>query len=140
MKLVLNRNTFTDKSTIGDLSVNGVHECYVIEDVDRDKNKDGDLADAGEAKVFGKTAIPRGTYKVVITMSNRFKRQLPLLVNVPGFTGVRIHTGNSALDTEGCLIVGNVKTKDYVKDSRAAFKKLFEKMLLTQEDIYITIK
>ena len=140
MKLVATRKIFTDKSTISELTVNGIHETYVIEDVDRDKNKDGDLQDAGEAKVNGKTAIPLGTYKIIITYSNRFKKKLPLLVGVPGFTGVRIHTGNTALDTEGCLIVGDVVSKDFLGESRTAMKRLFTKMLLTKEEITITIQ
>ena len=82
MKLEVIRDTFTDKSTIGKLSLGGRFFCYTLEDFDRDLNKDGDLLDLGEAKVHSKTAIPRGTYKVQLTMSNRFKR-LALLASKP---------------------------------------------------------
>lgn len=96
MKLQVVRETFTPKSTIGKLYIGGRFFCYTLEDVDRDKNKDGDLNDAGEQKVYGETAIPKGTYKVTLTMSNRFKVVMPLLSNVAGFEGIRIHTGNYA--------------------------------------------
>jgi len=74
MKLEVKRKIFTDKSTIGELYIDGVFECYTLEDTVRQG-----------PKVFGKTAIPTGTYKVIVNMSNRFKRLLPLLVNVPEF-------------------------------------------------------
>ena len=74
------------------------------------------------------TAIPTGTYNVVITPSNRFKRDLPLLENVPGFTGIRIHPGNTAADTEGCILVGKGHSTRSVTDSRAAFNDLFNRI------------
>lgn len=104
--------------TIGLLTVNGENECFTLEDVVRP---------AGE-KVHGKTAIPPGAYNVVITPSNRFKRDLPLLENVPNFEGVRIHPGNKAEDTEGCILVGNSKGPDAVYESRKAFDALFAKI------------
>ena len=79
MKIEVIRDTFTDKSTIGKLSLGGRFFCYTLEDKDRDANKDGDILDLGESKVNGKTCIPRGTYSVQLTMSNRFKKVLPLL-------------------------------------------------------------
>jgi len=85
MKIDLVRHVFTPRSTIGSLYVDGKFECYTLEDVVR----------LGE-KVYGETAIPEGTYEVQITFSNRFKRDLPLLLKVPGFEGVRIHPGNFA--------------------------------------------
>jgi len=85
MKIEVIRHTFTERSTIGSLYLNGKFECYTLEDVVR----------VGE-KVPGATAIPEGIYPVQITFSNRFKRDLPLLLNVPNFDGIRIHTGNYA--------------------------------------------
>ena len=79
-------------------------------------------------KIAGKTAIPYGTYNVIITPSNRFKRYLPLLENVPNFTGVRIHPGNTSEDTEGCLLVGNTKGRNFVGESKAAFAILFHQI------------
>jgi len=117
MKLLLKREEFTDASTVGELFVDGVHECFTLEDVVRTG-----------PKVHGETAIPKGTYEVIITQSPRFKRRLPLLVKVPGFEGIRIHPGNTAKDTEGCLLVGTGKTSNMVTNSRVAFNKLFAKL------------
>lgn len=141
MELLLNRDKFSSISTIGTLHVNGALQCFTLEDFDRDKNKDGDLNDSGEAKVFGKTAIPRGRYQVIISYSNRFKKNLPLLLNVPGFLGIRIHSGNTHADTEGCILVGETKSKDFVGNSRVAFADLMLKLEIAskREKIYITI-
>ena len=98
--------------------VDGATECFTLEDVVRS---------SGE-KVAGKTAIPSGTYSVTITPSNRFKRDLPLVENVPGFEGIRIHPGNTAEDTEGCILVGRTRGTTWVGESRAAFASLFEKI------------
>jgi hypothetical protein len=130
MRLELKRTTFTKESTIGELFVDGVFECYVLEDVVRG---------AGEAKVWGKTAIPTGQYQVQVTYSNTFRKRMPLLVNVPGGAirfgksliddcGVRIHSGNTAADTEGCLLVGLDKKTDFVGRSRDAFSRLFPRL------------
>jgi hypothetical protein len=140
MKLEVIRDTFTDKSTIGKLSLGGRFFCYTLEDVDRDANKDGDLLDLGEAKVHGKTAIPRGTYSVQLTMSNRFKKVLPLLVAVPGFEGIRIHPGNTDADTEGCILVGESKSKDFIGGSKITFDKLMDIITKAKDPITITIK
>lgn len=121
MYIQLVRERFTDKTTIGRMFVNGTFECYTLEDKDRY------LEDGGE-KVYGKTAIPRGTYEIELTMSNRFKKILPLLKNVPYFTGVRIHTGNFAEDTDGCILVGTTDGDDFIGHSRDAFNALYEKM------------
>lgn len=121
MKLELKRIHKTENSTIGELFVNGVFECYTLEDKER------------EVKVQNETAIPKGTYKVIINRSNRFKIDLPLLLKVPNFEGVRIHSGNSNHDTEGCILVGKTRATDFIGSSRVAFKNLFEKMKLATE-------
>ena len=102
MYLQLIRETFTDKSTEGRLFVNGTFQCYTLEDTDR-KLEDGGV------KEYGITAIPRGVYDMELTMSNRFKVILPLIKDVPGFTGVRIHKGNYAGHT---TFLKKVKIKD----------------------------
>ena len=127
MKIVVKRLHRTERSTIGELYVDGNFECYTLEDKER------------EVKIKSETAIPKGTYKVIINQSNRFKRLLPLLINVPNFEGVRIHSGNTNHDTEGCILVGTTRSKDFVGNSRKAFDKLFKKMQLTK-DITITIE
>jgi hypothetical protein len=89
--LNLTRKIFTSNSTIGELTINGKFFSHTLEDMDRDKNRNGKLE---EGKIYGETAISSGFYQVELTMSNRFKRILPLLLNVEGFEGVRIHNGN----------------------------------------------
>jgi hypothetical protein len=120
MELKLKRLHKTDKSTIGELSIDGVFECYTLEDVERD------------VKVYSKTAIPKGEYKVIINQSNRFKKLMPLLLNVPNFEGVRIHSGNKAEDTEGCILVGQTRSLDFIGNSKKAYDKLFKKMQLAK--------
>ena len=126
MVITIKRLYKTDTSVIGELLVNGVWECFTLEDVER------------PVKIKGETAIPKGTYRVIINESNRFKRQLPLLLNVPEFEGVRIHSGNSNHDTEGCILVGQTRNKNYIGQSRKAFDKLFKKMQAAK-DITLTI-
>jgi hypothetical protein len=129
MNLKLVRKTFTEQSTIGELSVNGKFECFTLEDKVR------------AVKIHGSTAIPEGIYEVVITFSDKFKKQLPLLLDVPNFEGIRIHSGNVAADTEGCILVGQTKSQDFVGGSRNAFKSLFPKLeaALKKEKIFIQV-
>jgi hypothetical protein len=116
MRIEVKRLHRTDNSTIGELTIDGKFECYTLEDKERD------------VKIKGETAIPKGTYKVIINKSNRFKKLLPLLIGVPNFEGVRIHPGNSNHDTEGCILVGMNRSVDYITKSRKAFDSLFKKM------------
>lgn len=142
MELKLERNVFTEKSTIGTLSINGVAECFILEDKDRGLNDAMPLSKINELKVYGETAIPYGRYEIDITMSARFKKQLPILLNVKGYEGIRIHTGNKAVDTHGCLLPGNVKGVGRVGDSTIAFNKLFAKLKTAKankERVFITI-
>ena len=142
MRLELKRKALLPEYTIGDLFVNGKLFCNTLEDTVRDLNKDGDLNDAGEGKVYGQTAIPYGTYEVVITYSNRFKKQLPLLENVKGFEGIRIHPGNTKEDTHGCILVGVNSKKGMVTESKKTFDKLFSLLrdaVEMKETIFITI-
>lgn len=141
MNLTLKRKTYTNKSTIGDLSINGVFFCNTLEDVSRDKNKDGDLNDVGETKVYAKTAIPSGKYEVVITFSNRFKKYMPLLIDVRGFAGIRIHKGNKPEDTEGCILLGQNPSIDWISNSSVTVEKFMKllKSVERKEKIFITI-
>jgi len=127
MKITVKRLHKTDTSTIGELYIDGIFECFTLEDVER------------KEKIKSETAIPKGTYKVIINQSNRFKRLLPLLLDVPNFEGVRIHSGNTNHDTEGCILVGQTRGQNYVGQSRKAFDKLFRKMQAAK-DITITIQ
>ena len=119
MELKLIRETFTEKSTIGSLYVNGIFFCYTLEDKDR-------KLESGGVKEYAKTAIPRGKYKVINSFSNRFKKYLPELVNVPQFAGIRIHAGNTADHSEGCILVGSTKAVDFIGNSKVTFDKLMK--------------
>jgi len=132
MKMRLYRRFKGEDYTIGSLFINGLYFCDTIEDKVRDYNKDGDLEDAGETKVFGKTAIPYGTYKVRLTMSPKFKRLLPLVMGVKHFTGIRIHRGNTAGDSHGCILPGENKEKGKVLHSTKYEMLIVEEMLKAQ--------
>lgn len=142
MELELIRTTRTNQSTIGELYLNGNFECYILEDKDRGLRKDMTLSELVSKKIHGQTAIPEGRYEIAITYSNRFKKMLPLLMDVPAFAGIRIHPGNVAAHTEGCLLPGKNKAKDMVSGSRLAFNALFDKLkkAATKEKVFITIK
>lgn len=131
------REDFGEKATEGKLFINGRFECYTLEDKDRGLEKGG-------KKVYGETAIPRGAYELKLTHSNRFNKILPLLENVPGFTGIRIHAGNFSKDTEGCILVGTSNSKegdDYIGSSREAMNALMHKLLeATTRDEEITVE
>lgn len=116
MKLRLIRQPSTSKSTHGELYVDGTFECYTLEDVVRPK------------KIMGETAIWPGVYKVVIDLSNRFKRLMLHILNVPAFEGIRIHAGNTDKDTRGCILVGKKYGPDTVTESKAALEALFAKV------------
>ena len=138
MYIQLVRESFTKKATEGKLFVNGEFECYTLEDTDRN------LEDGGE-KIYGETAIPKDKYNLAISMSNRFKKLLIEIQNVDNFTGVRIHTGNSSEDTDGCVLVGSSNNKtddDWISNSRIAYGKLHSKVeeaLLRDEEITLEI-
>jgi lysozyme len=132
MELTLVRDVCGTDCTLGKLFVDGGFGCYTVEDVVR--------PDA--TKVPGKTAIPEGRYRLLVTRSPRFGRELPLLENVPNFEGVRIHPGNSAEDTEGCIIPGRVRTARGVAESRLAFNELFAALkaeLAHGRDIWLSV-
>lgn len=134
MELKLNRIFLGSSATIGELLVNDKHLCDTLEDRVRPEGE----------KVYGKTAIPEGTYEVKLTHSPRFKRILPEILNVPNFSGIRIHSLNKAEESEGCIGVGewNGKDTNWISNSRKTFDKLF-KLLETanknKEKITITI-
>ena len=137
MEIKLIRETFTDKSAIGRLLIDGLFYGWTLEDKDRYLEADP------SRKVKGETAIPAGRYQVIINWSPRFKRELPLLLNVPGFEGIRIHSGNKPEDTEGCILPGKTKGQDFVGRSREAFNEIFEAIqsaLNKNEPVFIVIE
>ncbi len=129
MKFKLTRQLLNESYTLGELFIDGIHFYYTVEDKVRKPE---------EPKVFGQTAIPYGTYKVIQTLSPHFGFITPRLVNVPGFDGVLIHSGNTAVDTEGCIIIGKIRTPNGVGTSRDCFKELMDKIKGVQ-DITIEI-
>lgn len=133
MELRVNRFKYGEKSTLGRLFVNGEIECYTLEDV---KRADG-------VKVQDATCIPAGTYNVIIDASVRFKRDMPHVLDVPGFTGIRIHSGNTDADTDGCILLGEkIENDDFISGSKDAFGKFFPKLqaaLAAGEDVTIEV-
>ena len=155
LTLVRNIKESTKDYTIGELYVQEEDKltqtykvCDTIEDAfrllpktcpDTPKGKNCECKE----KVYGKTCIPNGTYTIVLSYSNRFKRVLPELLNVPHFLGIRIHSGNSSKDTEGCIILGTKSKGDWVTASRVAFNKVYtllQKAVANKEEITITIR
>jgi hypothetical protein len=129
MELKLIRETLTEDSTIGRLFVNGDFHCFTLEDKVR------------EVKIKSVTAIPYGRYEVAITFSNRFQVMMPLLLSVPNYEGVRIHPGNYAKDTDGCILVGSVKGVNMIGNSKAAYERLLTllKQAIKKEKIFLEI-
>jgi hypothetical protein len=109
--------------TIGSLSIDGKKFCDTLEDKVRDLNKNG-VFDGDEKKVYAETAIPYGTYDIVVDYSPKFKRELPRLQNVKHFEGILIHRGNTAEDSAGCILVGENKVKGKVINSTPYEKEL----------------
>ena len=142
MELELKRSVKTNKSTIGELTVNGVFECFILEDKDRGLRKDMPISELIVMKIKTRTAIPTGRYEIVVSFSDKFQKMLPLLLDVPAFAGIRIHPGNTDANTEGCLLPGKTKSPDMIGSSRVAFTALFDKIkaALQREKIFITVK
>lgn len=132
MELTLARDRYTTKSTTGQLSVDGKYECFILEDRIRPPG----------LKVKKETCIPAGRYRVILVWSPKHKREVPLLVDVPNYTGVEIHPGNYPIDTEGCLLPGRYRLDDIVRQSVVAYDGLFVKIseaIDRREEVWITI-
>ena len=135
MKLKLERIARRDTYTIGRLYVDGQYLCDTLEDKDRGLTQDMSEAEIRKAKVYGETAIPKGTYKVTLNVySHTFGKKasysftrgyLPRLADVPGYSGILIHGGNTAKDTLGCILVGDNKVKGGLINSLVCFRKLY---------------
>lgn len=135
MELELKRIARKDSYTIGRLYINGAYFCDTLEDKDRDTNRNG-IFDNGERKVYAQTAIPNGTYEVVMNIiSTKFAAKptyqwwkgsrLPRLLNVPHFDGILIHAGNTAQDSAGCILVGRNTIVGRLTESMATCKRLY---------------
>ena len=137
VEFTLKRDLRREDATLGRLLCGTEHLGYTCEDADRA------LEDTPEAKIPGETAIPRGRYRLTASFSNRFQRVMPILEDVPGFTGVRIHGGNTAADTEGCPLLGRTRTAEGVVNCKEANERLLKR--ITDEEAagnrcWITVK
>lgn len=142
MELRLERKYRNNNYCIDKLYINGKYFSDALEDPDRGLTDNMSLEEIKKIKIKGNTCIPYGTYNITITYSPRFKKNLPLLNNVKGFDGIRIHSGNKPQDTEGCLLPGFNKVKGQVIDSRVTTDKLIaqiQQALNKGEKITITI-
>ena len=151
MKLTLKRIAKKDTYCIGKLYINGIYFADTIEDKDRGLKQSMSLSNIKKVKVQDKTAIPSGTYEIVLNViSPKYSKQdfyknyanggrVPRLLNVPGWEGVLIHAGNTAEDSSGCILVGQNKIIGQVINSKDTFKKLYKILQSANEKIFITI-
>lgn len=154
LELLLDRKYKNETYTIGNLYVDGEWFCNTLEDKDRGLSQTMSLEEIKETKVYGETAIPTGRYEVRMDIvspkyngvkwyKDNFGGRMPRLESVKGFAGILIHSGNTALDSNGCILVGMNKAKGKVLDSRATFQKLWnmlEKARKAGKTIYLTVK
>ena len=143
MEIILKRIARRADYTIGRLFIGGQRICDTIEDTDRGLVSTMPMKQIQRAKVKGKTAIPTGTYRVTVTYSPRFKRNLPILCGVPCYEGIRIHSGNTAADTEGCILLGENKKVGMVLNSRhwtyEIVCPMIAKAVARKEAVWITV-
>lgn len=143
MKVLLTRNWKKPKYTIGNVFVNGLKFCNSLEDTDRGLNQNMTEEEIKSKKVYGETAIPTGTYKLAYTFSPKFKKYLPEILGVKGYSGIRIHAGNTASDSLGCLLLGKNTQVGMITNSRAycdTFNKMLDEALKKGEECTITIE
>lgn len=133
---IANRPTYC----IGKLYIDGKWFCDTIEDVDRGLDDSMTEEEILKRKIKGETAIPTGIYQVLLTYSPKYKKIMPLINNVKGYSGIRIHSGNTAKDTEGCLLVGKNTKVGMVTDSRNTYNALFKRLNQTKGKIIIDIQ
>lgn len=136
MTLRVIREPSLNNATLGVLFVNGHFQCFTLEDQIREIP--GETVESW--KMPGQTAIPQGRYRVLVTPSQRFQRPLPILLDVPGFTGVRIHAGNTITDTEGCILVGQDRQNGRLLQSRVALDALLTTLTTAADDMWIELE
>lgn len=124
MNIEVRRRVKTSEYTIGDLYIGDKLFCQTMEDTDRGLMFQSPLQEILAKKIYGKTAIPTGVYEMVFNYSDKFKKELPLLLNVPGFNGIRIHSGNTEADSLGCILPGKESGRSVI-NSRDTCRRLF---------------
>ena len=142
MRIDLHRKWRKKGYSIGILSINGERICETLEDEDRGLKAELSPYTLNQLKVYGQTAIPIGTYQVVMSYSHRFKKMLPLLMGVPAYSGARIHSGNTAKDTEGCILCGRNTAVGTVTNSRYWTNKVIARIdeaVKRKEEVTINI-
>ena len=140
MRITLKRISKKDTYTIGKLYIDNNYFCDTLEDKDRNLYQFNPVDTIMSIKVKGHTAIPKGLYEIMWTYSNRFKRYTPQIMNVPGFDGIRIHSGNTDADTEGCVLLGLNKVVGRVINSRVTCDKFYdiiEKEIKNKKEVWI---
>ena len=138
MNIELKRIALNDTYTIGKLYIDGAYFCDTLEDKDRGLEDNMPVEKIMFLKKPHITAIPTGTYTVILNYSNRFKRIMPLVMNVKGFAGIRIHAGNTSEDTDGCILVGENKAKGKVLNSKDTYSRLL-KRIKSADKVYLTV-
>lgn len=139
-EIKITRYEFQDNRTFGYFEYNGI-KIHCLEDTDRGLKSDLPLAGIKELKVQNQTAIPYGRYEVGVSYSERFKKLMPIVMNVPGFSGIRVHSGNKETQTEGCPLIGLTRNPTMVLNSRDAFRPFFSWLLKTlkTEKVYLNV-
>ena len=141
MELTLQRTKLSEKATLGALFVDSAFECYTLEDVVRIGNTN--LPDDEQVKIQDETAIPAGRYRVIINMSPRLQKMMMRLLDVPQFDGILIHSGNTDIDTKGCILVGQeVVNDDYIHGGKVVLPVLQDKVqqaIDSGEEVWINI-
>lgn len=142
MEILLKRIARKEKYTIGKFYIDGQYMCDTLEDTDRGLKQSMTLEEIKKIKVYSQTAIPTGRYQIIWSYSNKFKKCLPLLLNVPGYEGIRIHSGNTEADTSGCLLLGQNKVVGKVINSVVTCNKVLPLIKEACENgkVYITIQ
>lgn len=142
MELKIKRVAKRDTYTIGKFYIDGKYECDTLEDKDRDLTQKMSQDEIKKIKVYAQTAIPTGRYEVTWTYSPKFKKMLPLINNVPGFLGIRIHNGNTAAHTNGCPLLGENKVVGKVINSISTCNRILPKIqkACQKGKVYITIE
>ena len=133
MEILVKRIAKKETYTIGKMYIDGKYFCDTLEDKDRGLSQSMTEEEIRKIKVYGLTAIPTGAYKVIVNYSERFGKLMPLLLDVKGYAGVRIHSGNTPSDTLGCILVGRNTAKGMVTESRKAFLRLMETLKRNNE-------
>jgi hypothetical protein len=136
MKLKVVREIKNDVCTIGSLFINDVFFCYTLEDKDRGLKQSDSLLFIQAKKIFGLTAIPSGFYKLTVNQSPKFKRMLPRILDIKGFSGVLLHRGNSANDSLGCILLGYKKGENSIFESTKAEIDLVNRLLLHNNEVH----